>query len=199
MPSIYLFLATFSMSNSSVFQSIHSSASHHQAPFNCHSSCSLMNSTSRQKTKQLLGFSAVSQPSNKARWVNGSHDSSTGKHEHACHLSTGFTCPAHSSHSAAWLTFAVKEQRNCQFWHTGCKQVVVVVKCFLQFLVAQFLCSSVFIQCWRLDGFFFEERKHRWEVEYPHRTLVLLSSPTTAIYSRISCIEVYSLTNHTYC
>lgn len=161
MPSIYLFLATCSMSNSSVFQSIHSCASHHQAPFNCHSSCSLMNFTSRQKTKQLLGFSAVSQPSNKARWVNGSHNYSTGKHEHACHLSTGFTWPAYSSHSAAWLTFAVKEQRN---WHTRCKQVVVV-KCFLQFLVAQFLCSSVFVQYWRLDGFFFwgmKEQMRSW-------------------------------------
>lgn len=127
MPSMYLFLATCSMSNSSVFQSIHSCASHNQTPLNCHSSCSLLNSTSCQKTKQLLGSSTVSQPSDKLTWVSGSHSSSTGKHEHACHLSSGFTCTEDCIQQPLSCMIDIwfrRAEKLSQFWHMGCKQVV---------------------------------------------------------------------------
>lgn len=127
MPSIYLFLAACSMSNSSVFQSIHSCASHNQAPFNGHSSCSLLNSTSSQKTKQLLGPNTVSQPSNKPRWVTGSHNCSTGKHEHACHLPSGLTCTKDCIQqplNCMTDIWCQRAEKLSQFWHMGCKQVV---------------------------------------------------------------------------
>lgn len=156
------------MPNSSVIQSIHSCASHNQVPFNSHTSCSLLNSVLCQKTKQLLGSSTLLQPSNKLRWVTCSHNSSTGKHEHACHLSSGFACTEdliQQPLSCMTDIWCQRAEKLSQFWHMGCNPVVGKKQNLFP-VVSSSSISLQFLnsQCWRLDGFIFKEWKHRWIV-----------------------------------
>lgn len=137
------------MANLSVFQST-SCRAHNQAAFNWLSSGFLLNSISWQKTKQLLalyhsqemnwdGSLAVTAP------VQGSMSILVSYQVDSLALRA-----AYSSHAAVWLTLGVKEQRKLwQFWQTWRKQAgrgwrVGGDICFLHFLVAQFLCSSIF-------------------------------------------------------
>lgn len=152
------------MANLSVFQSTPSCGAHNQTAFNCLSSCFLLNSISWQKTNLLLalyhgqetnwsGSLAVTVP------VQGSMSILVSYQVDSLALKA-----AYSSHSAAWLTLGVKEQRKCDSFgiHDASKQGEGGG--WGKYLFPAFSGSSSaapFSQCWRLDSFICYNWKHR--------------------------------------
>lgn len=134
------------MANFSVFQSTFSCGAHNQAAFNsAPASCWIpshgrkLSSSWHSQETNWGGPLAVTVP------VQGSMNILVSYQVDSLALKT-----ANSSHSAAWLTLGAKEQRNSDSFGIhdaskpgegeGGRESI----CFLHFLVAQFLCSSIF-------------------------------------------------------
>lgn len=144
----YFFL-TCSMANLSVFQSTRSCGAHNQAAFNWLSSCFLLNSISWQKTKQLLHCTTAKKQAEVDHWqsqfqyreVWESLSATKWIHLH-WKLHTAAT-QLHDWHlvskSRETVTVLAYMTQTSRERAEGGGNI-----CFLHFLVAQLLCSSIF-------------------------------------------------------